>query len=150
MTQFNSLNVKLGIAAALALSLLPFSASAHHSFSMFDATTLTTVTGTVKEFDWTNPHTWLNLTIADPSGKLVSYQFEGGSPSQLTASGWKQDSVKVGDKITLGFHPMKDGSHGGQLLNVTLTNGQVLCQGADCRKILGGAAAAAPGPKAED
>ena len=150
MTQFNRLNLKLGIAAALALAFLPFSASAHHSFSMFDGTTITNLTGTVKEFDWTNPHAWLSLTVMDPNGKAFTYQFEGGSPSQLTASGWKQDSVKVGDKITAGFHPMKVGSHGGQLLNVTLTHGQVLCQGNDCRKILGGAAAAAPGPKAAD
>jgi hypothetical protein len=116
-----------------ALGVLVFAvpASAHHSFAMFDHNKRSTVMGTVKDFEWINPHTWVHMTTMDASGKLQTWSFEAGSVRQLVAAGWKQDSIKVGDKIEMAFHPLKDGSYGGQILTVTLANGTKLSQGPD-------------------
>jgi hypothetical protein len=123
------------ICAAGALFAGP--ALAHHSFAMFDAKKTNTLTGTVKEFEWINPHAWLHLIAAGPDGKPVTWSFEAGGPGQLTVVGWKPDTLKPGDKISLGYHPLKDGSYGGQLLTVTLSDGKTLCQGGDCRRAAG-------------
>jgi hypothetical protein len=104
-------------------------AYAHHSFAMFDHDKTVTLTGTVKEFEWANPHTWLHMVSKDPSGKLYEWGLEMGSPGQNTQAGWKRDSVKPGDTVSVSFHPLKDGSHGGQLLTATLPSGQTVGQG---------------------
>ena len=119
--------------AGVAAALIAGPAFAHHSFAMFDASKLVKLQGTVKEYEWLNPHSWVHVVIME-NGKAVTYSFEGGSTGQLTQSGWKPDSVKPGDKVTVGFHPLKDGSHGGQLIDLTLPDGKTLCQGADCRR----------------
>jgi hypothetical protein len=119
---------------ALAAAMLTAPALAHHSFAMFDAGKTVELGGTVKEFEWINPHVWLHVVATDPTGKPVSWSFEAGSPGQLTQTGWKSDTLSTGDKIILSFHPLKDGSHGGQLLSVTLPDGRTLCQGGACRE----------------
>jgi hypothetical protein len=121
------------VLASVAAALLAGPAAAHHSFAMFDANKTTSVSGTVKEFEWLNPHAWVHLVAPNASGKPVTWSFEAGSTGQLATSGWKSDTLKEGDKITLAFHPLKDGSYGGQLLSVTLADGKMLCQGAACR-----------------
>ena len=123
--------------AALALGLFAVPALAHHSFAMFDARKTSTLAGTVKEFEWINPHVWVHMTAPDKDGKPVTWSFEAGSTGQLVASGWKADTLKAGDKIEMTFHPLKDGSHGGQLLSTKLPNGQSICQGAACRRAAG-------------
>ena len=94
------MNLKLlGIAAALT-GAITAPALAHHSFAMFDADKTVTVTGTVKEVEWTNPHTWLRVMVMDQaSGKLVQWGFEMGPPAQQIRRGWKPDSLKPGDKF---------------------------------------------------
>jgi hypothetical protein len=87
----------------------------------------------VKEFEWLNPHAWIHLTAIDANGKPVTWSFEAGSTGQLTTAGWKKDDLKVGDKIELGFHPLKDGSHGGQVLTVMTADGRKLAQGREAR-----------------
>ena len=114
--------------AGMALSLVGIPAYAHHSFAMFDHDKTVDVTGTVKEFEWINPHTWLHIVATDASGKLVTWSFELGSVGQNTGVGWKPDSLKPGDKVVVGFHPLKDGSHGGQFLTAKLPSGQSLGQ----------------------
>jgi hypothetical protein len=123
--------------SALGACALAAPALAHHSFAMFDAKKTNTLAGTVKEFEWINPHVWLHLTAAGNDGKPVTWSFEAGGPGQLTVVGWKPDTLKPGDKITLGFHPLKDGSYGGQLLTVSFPDGKTLCQGAACRRAAG-------------
>jgi hypothetical protein len=110
-------------AAAL---LMPSLASAHHSFAMFDAEKTITLTGTVKEFEWTNPHMWLYVMAPDASGKVVEYPLEMQGPGQSVKNGWKQDSVKPGDKVTVDMHPLRTGARGGQSLSVVLPSGQKL------------------------
>ncbi len=101
---------------------------AHHSFAMFANDKTMTLKGTVKEFEWTNPHAWMHLVVMNEAGKAEEWSFEMASPYQLISKGWKQDSVKVGDQITMVMHPMKDGSHAGSYMGVTLANGTILGQ----------------------
>lgn len=107
-------------------------AAAHHSFAMYDATKTVTVTGTVKEFQWTNPHAILWL-YADPAkggtgaaGELWSFELST-SPGPLTRLGWTKHSLNPGDKVAVEMNPLRDGEHGGSLKKATLVaTGQVL------------------------
>ena len=122
-----------GIAAVL--SAAP--ALAHHAYAMFDQSKLTYMSGTVKQFELVNPHGWLHVVIANDRGDASTWSFEGGSVNQLVSLGWK-DSVRPGDKVDVGFYRMKDGSRGGQLMNVKLENGQKLCSNRGCGDGTGG------------
>ena len=119
--------MKLKCAGIVAIAIAAFAlqARAHHSFAMFDHEKMITVSGALKEFEWTNPHCWLHVAVADPAtGRTVDWAFEMGSIGQVAAQGWKVDSVKTGDKITITGHPMKDGSRGGQYLSAMLPDGR--------------------------
>src|SRR5437870_4441591 len=85
-------------------------ASAHHSFAMFDRTKADTLDGTVKEYEWTNPHVWIHITTPDQQGTPRQWSFEMQSVQQDAAAGWRADTVRPGDKITIEYHPLKDGS----------------------------------------
>ena len=101
-------------------------AFAHHSFAMFDADKIITAKGTVQEFEWTNPHSWLRVMVADPtSGKELQWAFEMSSPATMKGLGMTPDTVKPGDKVTVSYHPLKDGSRGGQFMQALLPNGQM-------------------------
>jgi len=118
-----------GIAFAL---LLTFPVLAHHSTGLFDQSQVIEQEGTVGEFEWINPHTWLHVDLADENGNVRTWAFEGGSITQLTPLGWSRDAVPPGTNITVGFRPMKDGSRGGQLMSVTLPDGRQLCSNRGC------------------
>lgn len=118
--------------AALAASLLAAPAVAHHSTAMFDQTKVIYRTGTVKQLEWINPHVWLHLTIVNAGGQQATWSFEGGSPAQLNQLGWKPDSFHAGARVEIGFRPMKDGSRGGQIMNVTPAGGQKVCSNRGC------------------
>jgi hypothetical protein len=114
---------------AVALAAFAIQAQAHHSFAMFDHEKMITVSGTLKEFEYTNPHCWLHVSVVDPAtGRTVDWAFEMGSVGQVAAQGWKADIVKPGDKITIEGHPMKDGSRGGQYRSAKLADGRTLKQ----------------------
>jgi hypothetical protein len=113
------------LAAGLTLTAMG-SAAAHHSFAMFANDKVQSVDGTVKEFEWVNPHSWIHVMVLNRTGSPEEWAFEMGSPGQLAARGWTKDSVKVGDKVSVTFHPMKDGSHGGSQMSVRLANGAVM------------------------
>ena len=106
--------------AALAIAT---PAIAHHSSAMFDASKNVTLTGVVKEFEWTNPHVWIHVVVPDDKGVAREWGFEMQSIAQDSRAGWRPDSVKPGDKVTIEFHPLKDGSRGGQLTSAVLANG---------------------------
>lgn len=113
--------------AALALvSAVAAPALAHHSFAMFDFQASKTVTGTVEQFDWTNPHTFIWLQVANDKGVSERFSFEGMSPNYLGRRGWSKTTLKPGDKVTVTFHPLKDGSKGGTYQKVTLSDGKEL------------------------
>jgi len=111
---------------ATAIPTLAAPALAHHSFSMFDRDKTATLSGVVKEFEYTNPHGWIHLMAADASGKTMEWSFEMQPISQLAPAGWKPDSLRPGDKVTVDYHPLKDGARGGQFVTVTLPDGKKL------------------------
>ena len=116
-------------AVAVLIGIFALQATAHHSFAMFDHEKLITVSGTLKAFEWTNPHCWLHISAPDPAtGKRADWSFEMGSVPQIAAQGWKADSVKAGDKITITAHPLKDGSRGGQYRSAKLADGRAFQQ----------------------
>jgi hypothetical protein len=98
-------------------------ALAHHSFAMFDREKTVTMTGIVKEYEWSNPHVWIHMMVADEKGQPREWSFEMQAIRQDMAGGWRPDSVKPGDKVSIDFHPLKDGTRGGQLVAATLANG---------------------------
>ncbi len=111
-------------AAALAFAT---SAGAHHSFAMFDGDKDQTIEGVVKEFQWTNPHIWVQVNVVGPDGKVVEYSIEGGSPNALRRQGWSKDTMKSGDRIVMKIHPFKDGAPGGSFVSATV-NGSPLAR----------------------
>ena len=118
--------------AGLAATLLAAPAFSHHSFAVFDQSKLLSMTGTVKEFELVNPHAWLHLNIVNDKSDVSTWSFEAGSPAQLVKLGWSKDTFKVGDRVAVGFRPLKDGSRGGQLMSVKLPGGQKLCSNRGC------------------
>lgn len=108
----------------LAVGTLAFAAQAHHSFSMFDMKKDMTVTGTVKDFQWTNPHIWVQVLVKGDDGKTVEWSIEGNSPSVLARQGWTKRSLKAGDSITVTMHPLRDGGTGGSLVKILTADGK--------------------------
>jgi hypothetical protein len=121
----------LGLAGiAVVMSAIPdvyaIPALAHHSFAMFDASKQTTVAGTVKEFQWSNPHAWITLMVANSDGQLDQWSIEMGGPGGLARQGWVPKTLTPGMNISVIMHPLRDGAHGGQFLAVTLPDGTQL------------------------
>jgi hypothetical protein len=109
-----AVTVAMAIAAA-------WPAGAHHSFAMYDRTKTSTLKGTVKTFQWTNPHVILWLVVQpDGGGAAQEWSIETTSPGVLTRAGWTRQSVKVGDRVSVEFDPLRDGTHGGSLDSLTL------------------------------
>lgn len=121
----------LGV-AILGASILGAPALAHHSTAMFDQSKVVARSGTIKQLEWVNPHVWLHVTLTDQSGREAVWSFEAGSPLQLQQLGWKPESLSPGGKVEVGFRPMKDGSRGGQLMNVTPSGGKKVCSNRGC------------------
>ena len=113
-------------ASAGLLALGAQAVSAHHSYSSFDMAKSMKVSGVVKEFHWTNPHSFIVLAVTDSAGNTIEEVLEANGPGYLARQGWKRESVQPGDKITATVHPMRDGTPGGDLMDVTLPSGKVL------------------------
>ena len=112
------------IGLALAAALLPAApALAHHSFAMFDRDKPVAIAGVVKDFQWTNPHVWIQVMVPDAKGTTQEWGVECTSVNFLRRQGWEKDSLKPGDKIKLMIFPLKDGSKGGQLNKMLELNG---------------------------
>ncbi len=108
---------------------LASAAWAHHSFAMFDLEKVLTVEGTVKEFQWTNPHCWLQVMVPDGKGGVQEWSFEMGAMGMLARTGWKSSTLKPNDKVTVIMNPLKSGASSGRLLKVTLPDGRVMGPG---------------------
>jgi Family of unknown function (DUF6152) len=115
----NKCRISVGVAALL----FALQALSHHSGAMFDNQTSLTLTGTVKAFQWTNPHCWIQVLVPGEQGPS-EWSVEMGSPAQLYRGGWKQATVKPGDKITIVIHPMRDGTQGGLFVSAVGKDGK--------------------------
>jgi len=116
------------ICLALGLTAASAPAFAHHSFAMFDQTQTTSFRGTIKDFQWSNPHAvvWV---IPDPKPGVTpdAWTIELTSPGNLTRMGWTRHALAAGDKVDVEINPLRDGQHGGALRKITvLATGQVL------------------------
>lgn len=111
------------LAGVLSISLPAF---AHHSSAAFDTEHLITVKGTVTNFEWSNPHTFIYLDVKDDSGKVEPWRVEANTPNMLTRAGWTRDCVKTGDEVSVTGAPARNGTKIMRLDSIKLANGQKL------------------------
>ena len=114
----------LGLTALLIVS----TAFAHHSPIVFDRTKQVTITGTVTEFRWGNPHSWIHIDVADKDGQVGNWGIEMDPASHLAREGWKSSTLKAGDKISVTVFPLRNDEKGGQYISVKLPDGSSLGQ----------------------
>jgi hypothetical protein len=109
----------------LALGLAAGPLAAHHSFtSVFDQDKPVTLTGSVTKIEWMNPHVWFYIDVKDASGNVVNWACETGPPGMLGRNGWKKDSLKLGDTVTVEAFRAKDGSNNASARVVKLADGR--------------------------
>jgi hypothetical protein len=106
------------------VALVAGTAQAHHSFAMFDMTKEVTVSGTVKEFQWTNPHAYIQLVAKDEQGRDVEWSMEMGAPMYLYARGWRPSSLKAGMQVRVTLNPLRNGRPGGVVRDVVTADGR--------------------------
>src|SRR5437870_1741813 len=99
---------------------------AHHSPAVFDRTKEVKLVGVVKEFRWTNPHSWIELSVRNDKDELEAWAVEMTTPSQLVKAGWKSTTIKGGDEVTILAHPLRTDEKVGQFVSITLSSGKVL------------------------
>jgi hypothetical protein len=107
----------------VALLLAP-AAHTHHSFAQYDATHRLTLVGVVKEFQWTNPHVYLEMYVLNEVGEAQTWLLESSSPNQLTRAGWSRTAIHVGDRLTVEINLLKSGQRGGWLIKCVLPDGR--------------------------
>jgi hypothetical protein len=117
--------VLFGAALVLACSVPVL---AHHSPAAFDRSKEVKLVGTVKEFRWQNPHTWIEVLVPDEKGKEVLWGVELTSPTYLIRAGWKSNIIKPGDKVTVMVNPVRSGEPAGIFRSLTLADGRVLTE----------------------
>jgi hypothetical protein len=118
--------------------------SAHHSAIAYDRNADVELTGTIREFQYTNPHSWLYVQVVDKTGQTVDWGFEAEGPSTLLRAGIKVSLLRPGEKVTVKGHPLKDGRPAAILVSVTKADGSVLSSDAALRRGPGGKPIDAP------
>jgi hypothetical protein len=111
---------------ALVFIMAGQSAIAHHSAAMFDPQKVKELTGTIKEFQWKNPHVWIQIYVQNSAGAKEEWSVEGGGPNSLSRQGWRPTTFKPGDAVTIKVNPMKDGSAGGMFVGAKLADGTTI------------------------
>ena len=118
-------NLTRWLLPALAMAAMP--AAAHHSYAMFDMTKTIALDATITQFKWQNPHSFIEADIKVPDG-TEHWAIEMTAPNNLVQEGWKRNTVKPGDRVTLYVHPLRSGAKGGSFSGVKLADGTVLGQ----------------------
>ncbi len=113
----------LAVAGAICLSAIVPTASAHHSNAMFDMTEEVTISGVVREFQWSNPHAYIQMVATDESGQEVEWSVEMGAPMYLYARGWRPRTLRPGSEIIVMLNPLRNGQAGGVAVAVTDAEG---------------------------
>jgi hypothetical protein len=118
---------KVSSAVCVAFVLMaPVSALAHHAAAMFETEKTVTVSGTVEEFAYVNPHAWLYVVVTDDNGEETLWGFEAEGPSALMRAGIKHNALQPGDLVTVTARPLRDGRPAGAWVSVTKADGTVL------------------------
>jgi hypothetical protein len=121
---------ELAILAGALLVLAAAPASAHHSFAAeYDRGKQVTLTGTVTKVDWMNPHMYFYIDVKDANGAATNWALENGNLSGLMRRGWRKDSLKIGDVVTVEGFLAKDGSHLANARSVKLSDGRQMFSG---------------------
>lgn len=118
----------LALAGAGTVAMVGVPAVAHHSFAMFNQREIMTVEGTVREFQWTNPHAFIELEERH-GNSTRTWSIELNSPNNLTRQGWRRTSLRPGDRVSLRMNPLRNGEHGGLFLDLRKADGTVLDSG---------------------
>ena len=132
------------VASLVLLLTISSSLNAHHSAAGIDRTKTVVVEGTVKQFKWGNPHSWLEVEVINSKGSTDLWNFEMNPPAYLVRSGWKSTSVKPGDKVKVTGRPFMNGDPGGIFVSATLSDGKVLAAGQSPSPLGGGPPPATP------
>ena len=114
------------IAVAFGAALAGGPVLAHHSYAMFDATQNKQLDGTVQDFKWTNPHSYIEVLVTDDKGQMQKWTAGCGSPAQMVRNGWRSSSLKPGDHVVLTIHPLRSGEFGGSFISVQTADGKTL------------------------
>jgi hypothetical protein len=112
--------------ASVLVRLLLTPAVAHHSQAMFDQDITVERQASVVEFQWTNPHSWLEVMIEDDEGQSLQWSIEMSSPGSLANDGWRPRTLVPGDEVSVRFHPKKDGTPSGQFVSLVMPDGETL------------------------
>ena len=120
--------MKLVVTAMLA-ALSCGLANAHHSFAMFDMTSEIRLDAVIKSVEWQNPHVWINVSVSKDDGTIEEWGLESGATNTLIRQGWRRDSLKVGERVKIVARPMRNGSHSGSVMSLTLSDGRVFSLG---------------------
>jgi hypothetical protein len=122
-------SIAIAITIATVVAGAPSLALAHHSFAAFDRSKKVVLVGVVKDFQWTNPHAWIQLVVQDSQGHQTEWGVECGSPNMMARTGWKKELLQPGDQVAVTVNPLADGRPNGSLVSITLANGAVLGPG---------------------
>jgi hypothetical protein len=146
MNPVRHLNV---VGASLSLLLAAAPLTAHHAATMFDSSRLITIKGTIKTFEWTNPHVWIWVSVPGANGEMKSWGIETANLSMARRMGMSKDTFKPGEKVTMVINPMKDGREGGRFRRATFEDGHVIDMSPPSEQAAAAAAAAPPPPPPE-
>ena len=131
-------------AVAVGLLIVSVTAFAHHSAAIFDTGKRVTVTGTVTEWFWANPHCLLSFDVKDAGGQMVRWVAETQAPPNMIPFGWSKQSFKPGDEVTITLEPARSGRPVGRLLRVVFRDGRTLLPGGNAGAAAGAAGGAVP------
>ena len=114
-----------GLVLAACILLLSTSLGAHHGSASFDEKEIT-VTGKVTDWLWANPHCFLKIDVTDASGAVRNWNLEMGNPTDMQVRGFRRNTFKPGDQVTVTLQPVKNGTPVGRIRTVVLPNGEKL------------------------
>ena len=113
------------VVAAIGILMLSLPLRAHHSFAaQYDSNKPITLNGSVTKLEWMNPHIYFYMDVKDASGTVINWSVEGGAPNTLYRAGWRRDSLKVGDVVTVEGFLARDGSKLANMATVQLADGR--------------------------
>jgi hypothetical protein len=99
---------------------------AHHAPAVFDQTKTIEIKGTVTEFEWANPHSWIHMDVVGDDGNVTDWVIEMNPPTYLIRGGWRSTTIKPGDEVTVVANPLRTGEPAGKYVAITLPDGRVL------------------------